>query len=212
MCKNINKTITGNNIIIKDTSRLESISIKNIIRVEDEESLKKMIVECSKSNTKISILGTQHSQGGQSIYDDAIVLDMKYYNRILNLNIDDKLITVQSGITWEKIQNHINPYNLSIKAMQSSNSFTVGGSLSANIHGRDINNSLIIDTVESFRLLVSSGKIINVSRDENFELFRLVIGGYGLFGIIMDVIDSFKRIIFPILFTSWEVKPKWINS
>ena len=190
MCKNINKTITGKNIIIKDTSRLESISIKNIIRVEDEESLKKMIVECSKSNTKISILGTQHSQGGHSIYDDAIVLDMKYYNRILNLNIDDKLITVQSGITWEKIQNHINPYNLSIKAMQSSNSFTVGGSLSANIHGRDINYSLIIDTVESFRLLVSSGKTINVSRDENFELFRLVIGGYGLFGVIMDVTIS----------------------
>jgi len=190
MSTNINKTITGKNIIINDTSRLESIRIKNIIRVKDEESLKKMIVECSKRKKKITIIGTQHSQGGQSIYDDAIVLDMKYYNRILNLNIDDKLITVQSGITWKKIQTHINPHNLSIKAMQSSNSFTVGGSLSANIHGRDINNSLIIGTVESFRLLISSGKIINVSRDENFELFRLVIGGYGLFGIIMDVTIS----------------------
>ena len=190
MCTNINKTITGKNIIINDISRLESINIKNIIRVEDEESLKKLIIECSKRNNKITTLGTQHSQGGQSIYDDAIVLDMKYYNRILNLNIDDKLITVQSGITWEKIQNYINPHNLSIKSMQSSNSFTVGGSLSANIHGRDINNSLIIDTVESFRLLVSSGKVIKVSRDENFELFRLVIGGYGLFGVIMDVTIS----------------------
>ena len=122
MCTNINKTITDNNIIINDISRLESINIKNIIRAEDEESLKKLIIECSKRNNKITTLGTQHSQGGQSIYDDAIVLDMKYYNRILNLNIDDKLITVQSGITWEKIQNYINPHNLSIKSMQSSKS------------------------------------------------------------------------------------------
>ena len=190
MSTNINKTIIGKNINIKDTSRLESISIKNIIRAEDEESLKKTIIECSKKNTKISILGTQHSQGGQSIYDDAVILDMKKYNSILNLDIENKLITVQSGITWEKIQNHINPHNLSIKAMQSSNDFTIGGSLSANIHGRDINNSLIIDTIESFRLLISGGKIINVSRDENFELFRLVIGGYGLFGVIMDVTIS----------------------
>ena len=31
------------------------------------------------------------------------------------------------------------------------------------------------------------GKIINCSRTENQELFKLVIGGYGLFGIILDV-------------------------
>ena len=190
MCTNINKTFTGKNIFINDRSRLESISIKKIVRVQDKTALKKTIIECSKRNTKISILGTQHSQGGQSIYDNAIALDMNYYNRILKLDIDNKLITVQSGITWEKIQNHINAHKLSIKAMQSSNCFTVGGSISANIHGRDIHNSLIIDSVESFRLLMSSGKIINVNRDENLELFRLVIGGYGLFGVIMDVTVS----------------------
>ena len=108
MCTNIYKTFTGKNIFINDRSRLESISIKKIVRVQDKTALKKTIIECSKRNTKISILGTQHSQGGQSIYDNAIALDMNYYNRILKLDIDNNLITVQSGITWEKIQNHIN--------------------------------------------------------------------------------------------------------
>jgi len=32
-----------------------------------------------------------------------------------------------------------------------------------------------------------SGEILNCSREENPELFKLVIGGYGLFGIILDV-------------------------
>jgi FAD/FMN-containing dehydrogenase len=42
----------------------------------------------------------------------------------------------------------------------------------------------IISNVESFTLIDADGKSIRCSRDENNELFRLAIGGYGLFGLI----------------------------
>ena len=71
--------------------------------------------------------------------------------------------------------------------MQSSYIFTVGGTLSANAHGRDLDRSSVVETVRSFRLLNTEGEILNVSRTENPELFKLVIGGYGLFGVILDV-------------------------
>ena len=71
--------------------------------------------------------------------------------------------------------------------MQSQNIFTVGGSLSVNVHGRDIRHEALIDTVDSFRLLMADGTVRNVSREENAELFPYVIGGYGLFGVILDV-------------------------
>lgn len=48
------------------------------------------------------------------------------------------MIRVQSGATWAQIQDYINPYGLSIRVMQSSNIFTIGGSLSSNVHGRDL--------------------------------------------------------------------------
>jgi decaprenylphospho-beta-D-ribofuranose 2-oxidase len=71
--------------------------------------------------------------------------------------------------------------------MQSQNIFTVGGSISINAHGRDIRNGSLIKSVESFRLLTADGNIKEVSRTENAELFPLALGGYGLFGIIVDV-------------------------
>jgi decaprenylphospho-beta-D-ribofuranose 2-oxidase len=71
--------------------------------------------------------------------------------------------------------------------MQASNIFTVGGSLGPNIHGNDPNYGAIIETVRSFRLMQANGEVIKVSRSENAELFSLVIGGYGLFGVIIDV-------------------------
>src|SRR5207237_8451321 len=45
----------------------------------------------------------------------------------------------------------------------------------------------LISNVESFNLINADGKSIRCSRDENHELFRLAIGGYGLFGLVESV-------------------------
>ncbi|MGI8436186.1 MAG: hypothetical protein ACR2NX_04685, partial [Chthoniobacterales bacterium] len=41
--------------------------------------------------------------------------------------------------------------------------------------------------MEAFTLVDPNAEVRRCSRTENAELFRLVIGGYGLFGIIADV-------------------------
>ena len=71
--------------------------------------------------------------------------------------------------------------------MQSNNSFTVGGSISANCHGWQVGRPPIASTVRGFRLMLADGTIVHCSREENAELFSSVLGGYGLFGIILDV-------------------------
>lgn len=71
--------------------------------------------------------------------------------------------------------------------MQGPNIFTVGGSISVNAHGWDKNTPAVADTVEWFRIALADGTIKRCSLQENFELFHLVLGGYGLFGVILDV-------------------------
>src|SRR5207247_1731368 len=63
----------------------------------------------------------------------------------------------------------------------------LGGALSANVHGRGLSMKPIIDDVESFVLVDAEGEVRTCSRTENAELFRLAIGGYGLFGVIVTV-------------------------
>ena len=64
---------------------------------------------------------------------------------------------------------------------------TIGGCLAANIHGRGLKMPPFIGDVESFKLLTAKGDVVECSRTENPELFRLAIGGYGLFGMITSV-------------------------
>lgn len=170
-----------------ENNRLLPVEIKAMKAGSSEETIRKIVSDANASDDKISIAGMQHSQGGQTFYPNGILLDMKPYNRILYFDEASKTIIVQSGATWNDIQHHINPYGLSLKVSQSQNIFTVGGSLSVQAHGLDIRNGGMIESVESLRLLNAKGEIIELSAMENKELFKAVIGGYGLFGVILDV-------------------------
>ncbi|MEI3605627.1 FAD-binding oxidoreductase [Pseudogracilibacillus sp. SE30717A] len=170
-----------------DSGQLLPVAVKSIYPAKGEQELKMIIKKANINEDTLSIAGMQHSQGGHTMYPNGILIDMKSFNKILKFDLQKKLITVQSGATWEDIQEYINPYGLSLKVGQSQNIFTVGGSISVIGHGRDIRNGSLTDTVISLRLLTPEGEVIEVSRTENEELFPYVIGGYGLFGVIVDV-------------------------
>ncbi|WP_159885194.1 FAD-binding oxidoreductase [Paenibacillus puerhi] len=173
--------------LITDYSRLHPVKVEKVVAGREEEQLIGLLKEARERKLTVSIAGQRHSQGGHTYYKDGIVLDMTSFKRILSFDPAGKTIRVQAGATWKDIQDHINPYGLSVKTMQSQNIFTVGGSISVNAHGRDIRNGSLIKSVESFRLLTAEGEIKQVSREENAVWFPLVLGGYGLFGIILDV-------------------------
>ncbi|MBT2755230.1 FAD-binding oxidoreductase [Mesobacillus foraminis] len=174
-------------IFAEDAGKLLPTAIKEIRPAAAAVSLEKWVKSANEHHGKLSVAGMQHSQGGHTYYPGATMIDMKSYNRILDYKPDERLITVQSGVTWEQIQRKINPDGLALRVTQSQAIFTVGGSLSANIHGRDIRFGSIYDTVQSLRLLTPTGQIIEVSRTKNTEWLPNVIGGYGLYGIILDV-------------------------
>jgi FAD/FMN-containing dehydrogenase len=174
-------------VMMADVGRLYSAQVKEVAHVREIADLQAAVQRAGTEKLKVSISAKRHSQGGHVFYKDAVVLDMTRFNKILRLDEERKIITVQSGATWEDIQNYANDHGLAVKVQQASNIFTVGGSLSVNAHGRDPNFGPIIESVRSFRILLADGRIAQASRTENAELFSLAIGGYGLFGVILDV-------------------------
>src|SRR5437773_1388532 len=170
-----------------DVARLAPARGERVAEIRGIDDLRAVLRDAKARGLKVSISGSRHSQGGQTYTAGGVVLDMRGFNRILAIDSATPTVTVQSGATWDEVQRAIAPRRLALKVMQSSNIFTVGGTLSANAHGRDIDVTQFVEVVESFRLLLADGSVVQVSRKENPELFSLVIGGYGLYGVILDV-------------------------
>ena len=178
---------TNDPLLVSDVARLAPARVEGVSDVREVEQLQAILRDAKARKLKVSIAGSRHSQGGHTYTAGGVVLNMRRFNRILAIDPKAMTITVESGATWDEVQRAIAPRRLAVKVMQSSNIFTVGGTLSANAHGRDIDVMQVVDVVQRFRLLLADGKVLEVSRTENPELFSLVIGGYGLYGVILDV-------------------------
>src|SRR5438876_3745008 len=111
---------------------------------------------------------------------------MRGFNQ-MSVDAKSKILTVQSGAIWHHILEYLNSYNLAIEAMQSVDLPTVGATISVNAHGFDHRIGGIASTIQSLRLMQADGSIQTLSKQQNDELFQAVVGGYGLFGIILDV-------------------------
>ena len=155
--------------------------------VRAEEQLRALLRRAQDSGTAISIAGARHTMGGHTITPDGIVVDMLPFHA-MRLAEDGDTLWVQAGARWSEVIPFLDRHALSVAVMQSNNSFSVGGSLGANCHGWQHGRPPICDTVQSFRLMKADGSIVTCSRSQNRELFSLALGGYGLFGIILDAI------------------------
>jgi FAD/FMN-containing dehydrogenase len=104
----------------------------------------------------------------------------------MSVDQSNQLLTVQAGATWHDVLGYLHPRGLSVKVMQAIDLPTVGGSISVNAHGVDHRAGSLASTVRSLRVMLADGSLHQVSREQEPELFASVMGGYGLFGIILD--------------------------
>ena len=176
---------------IDDASRMNRTKVSEVWLVpsdaaQAERQLAELLKRARRDGLKMSIAGARHSMGGHAFYPEGIVIDMSPFDA-MTLDAERRILTVQSGATWAKVMPFLDAARLAVGVMQSNDSFSVGGSISVNCHGWAFDRPPICSTVESFRLMSADGAIVRCSRRENPELFSLVLGGYGLFGIILDV-------------------------
>ena len=171
-------------LTINDVSQLNPIEVSEVITPTTIEE----IVQAVKTHSRISIGGARHSMGGQTATTGALFIDMRRFNDVLAFSLTEKTITVQTGITWRQIQEHIDPANLSVKIMQSYANFTVGGSLSVNAHGRYVGLGPLILSVRSIKVVLADGTVVEASPTMNSEVFYGAIGGYGGLGVIVEAV------------------------
>lgn len=169
--------------IVNDVTGLNPIRVHAIARPESIDEIRKMV---ATARGPISIGGGRYSMGGQTATDGAVQIDMRGLNRVLALDVQNRKIRVQAGITWRDIQEAIDPHDLSLRIMQTYSNFTVGGSLSVNVHGRYIGEGPLVRSVESIRVVLADGSLIEASPTRNSEIFYGAIGGYGGIGVIVE--------------------------
>jgi FAD/FMN-containing dehydrogenase len=185
----------GTGTLVNDIhSQLNPTRVREIVPVTSVKDLEQAVGRAARDRQAISIAGGRHAMGAQQFAADSLMLDMREFAKVRGFDAARGLVEVDAGIMWPALVDHLlqvqagkTPQWGIIQKQTGADRLTIGGALSANVHGRGLRMKPFIADVESFDLIDAQGVRRTCSRSENSELFRLAIGGYGLFGVIAAV-------------------------
>ncbi|CAF0756127.1 unnamed protein product [Didymodactylos carnosus] len=174
-------------IYVDDISRLNSTRINAIFYPRTINDLQYIVNKAKYNGKHISLRGQAHTMGGQTLpsnHNDYII-DLKYMNRV-EYNVENETVLVETGATWAHVIKKLNNYGRSPVVMQSYCTFSVGGTISVNAHGITCDTAMY-DSILNIEFIDANGELKQCNLTKNKELFSLLIGGYGLFGIMTKV-------------------------
>jgi FAD/FMN-containing dehydrogenase len=178
-------------LVMNDASRLNPTPVaKHIVRKQEPldqlvAAIRAELKDAAAERRPVVVGAARHSMGGQSLARDGIVMTLDS-NRV-EPDATTTAYRVDAGVRWASVIKALDPIGFSPTVMQSNNDFGVASTFSVNAHGWPVPHGPFGSTVRSLRMVVADGSLVTCSRTENTELFAHAMGGYGLFGVIVDL-------------------------
>ncbi len=177
--------------ILNDASRLNPTPVARHLRLKSDrrgawiETIRAELKDAAQSRRRVAVGAARHSMGGQSLPRDGLALTFE--DHWLEPNTATGVFRVSAGAPWAWVISRLDPLGFSPKVMQSNNNFGVASTFCVNAHGWPAPFGPFGSTVRSIRMLLADKSLVECSRTANAELFALAMGGYGLFGVIVDL-------------------------
>jgi FAD/FMN-containing dehydrogenase len=169
-------------------SRLNETAVDDVIHVDSLESIRAALARARAEGKPVAVCGGRHAMGGQQFCAGGLLLDTRSLCRVLSLDGHRRTIEVEAGMQWPRLLKALQYGSITFAQKQTgADDLSIGGAVSANVHGRGLTMRPFIADVERLVLVGPDGEPVRCSRDERPDLFRLVVGGYGLFGVIYAV-------------------------
>ncbi len=175
-------------------SQLNETEVREIMAPHTVSEARQAVTAVRNAGQSLSIAGGFHAMGGQQFLSGGALLDTRHLRRIVALDAERGIVTAEAGILWSDLVTGLcelqqdSPRRWSVVQKQTgADRLSVGGALAANGHGRGLTYRPIVQDVDAFEMIDADGNLIRCGRDQNSDLFGLIIGGYGLFGVITSV-------------------------
>ena len=142
----------------------------------------------SRSNENIITIGSNYSYVPMGFDKNSLAIDLSSFNRIIDFNLDKKEITVEAGLKIYDFLKFTLKYNLWLPQIPGYPFITLGGIVATNSHGKSCGtHGTIRKSIKKIQLFHKINGWLDLSENENKEIFDLTIGGFGLTGTIVAI-------------------------
>ena len=188
----ITRSRAAQRTILNDASRLNPTPIAKHLSITKPQAFDDILArvraelkEAAAEKRPVAASVARHSMGGQSLPRDGTAISLD--GGPLEIDNAAKTYRTSAGNRWWDVIRILDPKGFSPAVMQSNSDFGIGSTFCVNAHGWPVPYGPFGSTVKAVRMVLADGTLMQCSREENADLFALAMGGYGLFGIIVEL-------------------------
>jgi decaprenylphospho-beta-D-ribofuranose 2-oxidase len=169
-----------------------------LARARSVEHCAELLCQARGLGLKVSFRGGGCSYSDSIVNRDGLVIATTALNAILDWQPQTGRLRVQAGATMADLLRCCLPDGWVAAGIPGSLNVTVGGAMANNSHGKDsCCRGNFGAHVRRFTLLNGRGELQEVTPEQPPELFRAVIGGLGLFGLVVEAELQLVRVRSP---------------
>jgi len=164
-----------------------------IVQCAEADDVPHAISYARENGLEISIRGGGHNIAGSSLCDNGVVIDFSNMTTV-SVDAQKRRAYVEPGATLGDFDKALQAHGLATPVGINSTTGIAGLTLGGGFGWLTRKYGMTIDNLVSAKMVTADGRKIQVSEDENTDLFWAIRGGGGNFGVI----TQFEFALYPV--------------
>ncbi|KAI2791129.1 putative D-arabinono-1,4-lactone oxidase [Penicillium oxalicum] len=162
------------------------------IRPRSIEEVQQLVTLARRCRRRLVTVGSGHSPSDLTC-TSAWLVNLDDFNRILHVDTDTGLVTVQAGIRLYQLGPQLEEQGLTLDNLGSIDSQSIAGVIATGTHGSSLRHGLLSECIEGLSLVLANGELVRCSATDNPDLFRAALVSLGALGIVVEVTFKARR-------------------
>ncbi|MBK6994676.1 MAG: FAD-binding protein [Lewinellaceae bacterium] len=167
-----------------------------VLEPANTEQISRIMQLCTRERIPVTIRGGGSGLAGGALpTHGGLVISMRRFDQILNIDAQNFQVTVEPGVITETLQNTLKEKGLFYPPDPSSRGWSfIGGNISTNAGGpKAVKYGVVKDHVLNLEVVLASGEIIwtganTLKNSTGYNLTQLIVGSEGTLGIVTKIV------------------------